>query len=210
MQDITELLKKKRKNNLILWVASKNKDKIIEIKRILSNFNIQIYSLLDIKKKINIIEDGVSLKENALKKAETLFKLKKWWVIGEDTGLEVEALDGRPGVYSSRYSGGGYKDNRIKLLKELKGIKNRRARFKTVIALISPDGKRYFFEGIVNGKIEKCERGKNGFGYDSIFIPDGSEKTFGEMEPHEKDFFSHRRKALEKLSQFIRGVAQMV
>ncbi len=195
---------------MVLWVATRNKDKIIEIKRILKDFNIDIYSLLDINEKIDIIEDGSSLRENALKKAEALFRLKKGWVIGEDTGLEVEALNGKPGIYSARYSGGDYKENRLKLLNEMKGMKNRNARFKTVIALISPDGKKYFFEGIVNGKIGECEKGNNGFGYDPIFIPEGSDKTFGEMTGEEKDRFSHRKKAFEKFVQFIRGVAQMV
>lgn len=195
---------------MVLWVATRNKDKIIEIKRILKDFNIEINSLLDINEKIDIIEDGSSLKENALKKAEALFRLKKGWVIGEDTGLEVEALGGKPGVYSARYSGGDYKENRIKLLNEMKGIKNRKARFRTIIVLISPEGEKYFFEGIVNGKIGECEKGDNGFGYDPIFIPEGSDKTFGEMTGEEKDNYSHRKKAFEKFIQFIRGVAQMV
>lgn len=195
---------------MILWVASKNRDKIEEIKRNLKNFNFEIYSLLDIKQKIDIIEDGKDLKENALKKAEELFKLKKGWVLGEDTGLEVEYLKGMPGVFSARYSSGDYKENRLKLLKEMEGIKNRKARFRTVIALISPEGKINFFEGIVNGRISEIERGDKGFGYDPIFVPEGSNKTFGEMEPEEKDIFSHRKKALEKFVEFIRGVAQLV
>uniref|UniRef100_A0A7C4UBA5 dITP/XTP pyrophosphatase n=1 Tax=candidate division WOR-3 bacterium TaxID=2052148 RepID=A0A7C4UBA5_UNCW3 len=193
-----------------IFVASKNKDKIEEIRRILKNYNIKITSLLDIDEKIDIIEDGKDLNENALKKAEAVYKLKKGWVIGEDTGLEVNALNGKPGVFSARYSGGGYRENRLKLLKELEGVKDRTARFRTVIALITPEGKRYFFEGIVEGRIGEGEKGENGFGYDPIFIPEGSEKTFGEMEPEEKDKFSHRRKALEKLAEFFRGVAQLV
>lgn len=176
----------------------------------MKNYNIKITSLLDIDEKIDIIEDGKDLNENALKKAEAVYKLKKGWVIGEDTGLEVNALNGKPGVFSARYSGGGYRENRLKLLKELEGVKDRTARFRTVIALITPEGKRYFFEGIVEGRIGEGEKGENGFGYDPIFIPEGSEKTFGEMEPEEKDKFSHRRKALEKLAEFFRGVAQLV
>ncbi len=149
---------------MTLWVASKNKDKIEEIKRILKNFDIKILSLLDIQEKVDIIEDGITLSENALKKAEAIYKIKKEWAMGEDTGLEVDVLYGKPGVFSARYSGGGYRENRLKLLKEMEGVKNRNARFRTVIALISPSGERYFFEGEVKGVITEEERGNKGVG----------------------------------------------
>ena len=122
----------------------------------------------------------------------------------DDTGLEVEALNGEPGVYSARYAGGEGHDsaaNMKKLLEKLKGIENRRARFRTVIALIR-DGQTFYFEGIVNGKITTQLHGEGGFGYDPIFIPEGYEQTFAELG-EVKNTISHRARAVEKLVKFL-------
>lgn len=193
-----------------LWVSTQNRDKLKEIRRIFreNGFKAELFSTLDLPKNINILENGKTLEHNATKKAKALFKYVKDWTIADDTGLEVYSLGMRPGVFSSRYSGGGYRENRHKLLRELEGKKDRRARFKTVVALISPEGKIDVFTGIVEGVILTEERGESGFGYDSIFMPSGFAKTFGEMGKVEKDLVSHRGRALRKLIEYLRGVAQ--
>ncbi len=194
-----------------LWVSTQNRDKLKEVKRIFREnaFKVELFSTLDLSKNINILEDRKTLKYNAIKKAKVLFDQVKDWTIADDTGLEVYSLQMRPGVLSSRYSGGGYRENRQKLLRELEGKKDRRARFKTVVALISPEGKIDTFEGVVEGVIVTEERGESGFGYDAIFMPSGFAKTFGEMGMVEKDLVSHRGRALRKLIEYLRGVAQL-
>jgi XTP/dITP diphosphohydrolase len=172
-----------------LFVASKNLGKIREIKKICRS-EIEILSPLDIR-------------DNSLKKALVYFRKTNICTIGEDSGLFVEALFGKPGVYSARYAGGDDASNREKLLTELKGRKNREAYFKTVITLVVNEHWIEFFEGEVRGKITEEELGGNGFGYDAIFLPDGYGKTFGEMEEKEKNSISHRRIALEKLFDYI-------
>ena len=193
-----------------VWVATANRDKLKEIKRILEDEieGIRVFSTLDLEEKIHILEDGKTLEENALKKARALFEKVREWTIADDTGLEVYALDMRPGVYSARYSGGGYRDNVEKLLEELRDKEDRRARFRTVFAVISPEGKEWLFEGICEGSIIKEPRGDGGFGYDPVFLPDGYTQTFAELNPGEKDRISHRGRALKKVVEFLRGVAQ--
>ena len=124
----------------------------------------------------------------------------------DDTGLEIEALDGRPGIFSARYAGEGcsYQDNVLKVLEEMKGITNRKACFKTVIALIL-DGKQYFFEGRVDGKILTEQRGIDGFGYDPIFRPLGFRQTFAEMSTLAKNTISHRGRAMQQLKDFLKN-----
>jgi XTP/dITP diphosphohydrolase len=185
-----------------LLVASKNRGKINEIKKIYKG-SIEVLSPIDIAVELDILEDGNSLRDNSLKKALAYFREVNICTIGEDTGLFVEALDGKPGIYSARYGGGGDKSNRKKLLLELKGISNRRAYFKTVIALVIREDFFRFFEGKVNGYITEEEIGNNGFGYDPIFVPEGYSETFGQMSADKKNSISHRNMALRKVLSYI-------
>jgi XTP/dITP diphosphohydrolase len=147
------------------------------------------------------------LEENASQKAWHIYNISKCNCFADDTGLEVDALNGRPGVYSARYAGESKdpKANIKKLIGELQGIENRKARFRTVVALII-DGKEYLFEGIVNGKIINEEHGTDGFGYDPVFMPDGYSSTFAEMNLDQKNLISHRAKAVGLLVDFLKKV----
>jgi len=151
-----------------------------------------------------IPETADTLQGNALQKAQYVFDHYHVNCFADDTGLEVEALDGCPGVYSARYAGEGcsYQDNVLKMLEEMRGETNRRACFKTVVALIL-DGKQYFFEGRVDGEILTEQRGKDGFGYDPIFKPLGFRQTFAEMSPLAKNMISHRARAMQQLKTFL-------
>jgi XTP/dITP diphosphohydrolase len=185
-----------------LLIASKNRGKVREIRKISKN-SIEVLSPLDIGLDFDILEDGKTLRENSLKKALEYFRKTGICTIGEDTGLFVEALDGKPGVYSARYGGGGDESNRKKMLSELKGKKNRNAYFETAIALVMDENWHEFFEGKVYGTITEKEIGDKGFGYDPIFLPEGSNKTFAEMTSEEKNGISHRKIALQKVLVFI-------
>ncbi len=185
-----------------LLVASKNWGKVREIKEI-NKGSIEILSPLDIGFGLDILEDGLTLHDNSYKKAITYFRKTNICTIGEDTGLFVEALDGKPGVYSARYGNGGDKGNREKLLLELKEKNNRKAYFKTVISLVINEEWFEFFEGKVDGEIAEKEVGNSGFGYDPIFLPKGYKKTFAQMSEEEKNSISHRKKALEKVLDYI-------
>lgn len=184
-------------------LASSNAHKVDEIKAILSA-DAEILSLEDIGCDDDIPETGDTFEENAHLKSDYIFERYGGNVLADDSGLEVEALHGEPGVYSARYSGSRDMERNIDLLLERLGDNpNRRARFRTVIALIM-DGKRYTFEGTVNGIItDGSRRGTAGFGYDPIFIPEGYEQTFAEMLPEEKNRISHRARALTGLSEFL-------
>ena len=154
---------------------------------------------------IDIPEPHDTIEANASEKSRTIFQLTKQNCFGEDTGLEVEALNGEPGVKSARYAGDekNFEANIDKLLAKLNGIDNRNAQFKTVISLMW-NGKEYLFEGITAGKIINERKGNNGFGYDAVFVPESSKKSFGEMELSEKNKYSHRRKATDKLIEFLK------
>lgn len=154
----------------------------------------------------DIPETADTLKGNALQKAQYVADHYGRNCFADDTGLEVLALDGRPGVYSARYAGEGcsYQDNVLKLLDEMQGVTNRRACFKTVIALIL-NGKTYFFEGRVDGIILPEQRGTDGFGYDPVFLPDGYDQTFAEMSPATKNSISHRGRAIQQLAAFLKN-----
>jgi len=187
-------------------LSSGNKHKIIEIKDILKNMNFEVVSKDDLGyKDFDVVEDGSTLEENAFKKAEELHKLVNGIVIADDTGLFVDKLNGEPGVYSARYAGEtvSYKDNNNLLLKNMSKIpaEERTANFKTVIAVIFEDGSKVMAEGVCNGKIAFEERGENGFGYDPLFIVDGTDKTFAEMTDEEKNKISHRANALLNLKK---------
>jgi XTP/dITP diphosphohydrolase len=183
--------------------ASNNVNKIREIKSILSD-NFTLLSLGDISMNEDIPENEPDLEGNALAKARYVFSATGRNVFADDTGLEVEALNGLPGVHSARFAGEN-KDssaNIEKILSLLGSSENRRARFRTVIALIF-ENKEYLFEGVVNGIIINEKKGNEGFGYDPIFIPEGNRLTFAEMDSGEKNKISHRARAFEKLIMFL-------
>lgn len=154
----------------------------------------------------DIPETADTLKGNALQKAQYVADHYGRNCFADDTGLEVLALDGRPGVYSARYAGEGcsYQDNVLKLLGEMQGAADRRACFKTVVALIL-NGETYFFEGRVDGIILPEQRGTDGFGYDPVFLPDGYDQTFAEMSPATKNSISHRGRAIQQLAAFLKN-----
>ena len=183
--------------------ATNNQNKVEEVRAVLgSRFN--IITLKEAGIDIDIPEPHDTLEANASEKSKTIFEITKQNCFSEDTGLEVEALNGEPGVKSARYAGEerSFDDNIEKLLTKLTSSDNKTARFRTVISLIL-DGKEYFFEGICTGKIITERKGNNGFGYDAVFVPDGSDKTFAEMDMAGKNKFSHRKKAIEKLIIFL-------
>ena len=191
-----------KKDTLIF--ATNNQHKVEEILSVTGDqFNIT--TLKDAGINIDIPEPHDTIAANASEKSKTIFQLTKQNCFGEDTGLEVEALNGEPGVKSARYAGDekSFDANIDKLLFNLKGKENRNAQFKTVMSIIW-NGKEYLFEGITKGSIIYERRGKHGFGYDPVFVPQGSSKTFGEMELAEKNLFSHRRKAMDQLIEFLK------
>lgn len=193
-----------------LIFATNNEHKLREIKSILEA-DYAISGLRDYGFAEEIPEDHLTLEENALQKAEFVWNKVGLSCFADDTGLEIDALNGEPGVFSARYSRVGvpvYPEMEVvagnihKVLEKMKDIDNRRARFRTVIALIL-DGRNYFFEGVVNGSITLETRGEDGFGYDPLFVPDGSRLTFAEMDLAEKNRISHRAKAVEELVNFL-------
>jgi XTP/dITP diphosphohydrolase len=185
-----------------LIFATNNQHKVDEIRAVLAGkWEIQTLKEAGIEK--DIPEPHDSLEANALEKSRTIFEMTGKNCFSEDTGLEVEALEGEPGVRSARYAGTrSFEDNVRKLLDRMKGQTNRKARFRTVISLIL-DGREYQFEGICNGIIIDQHKGDAGFGYDPVFVPDGDTRTFAEMNMAEKNLFSHRKKAMEKLISFL-------
>jgi XTP/dITP diphosphohydrolase len=189
-----------------LIFASHNDHKISELKAILpSGFTLK--GLPEMNFTDEIPETGLTLVENALIKARTIFHLFGLNTISDDTGLEIEALDGAPGVWSARFAGeeNNSQKNMNKVLTLLNDKVNRKAQFKTVIALIM-DGNEYLFEGVVKGSILKTPRGKGGFGYDPVFEPEGYDCSFAEMAPSEKNNISHRGRAVERLLNFFKSV----
>ncbi|MBT8221758.1 MAG: non-canonical purine NTP diphosphatase [Eudoraea sp.] len=190
-----------------LVFATHNAGKLLEVQRLLPK-SIKLLSLEDIACHKEIPETGDTLEENALVKAQYVTSHYGYDCFADDTGLLVDALNGAPGVLSARYSGPEKdpKANMAKLLKEMKGEQNRKARFKTVIALII-QGKPNFFTGIAEGTITEEKRGNQGFGYDPIFLPLGAQQTFAEMSLSEKNQISHRAKALEKLTKYLNQLA---
>ena len=189
-------------NNQLVF-ATNNRHKLEEVSAMLANKH-QILSLKDIQCNEDIPETGTTLEENALIKAQYVYQHYNMNCFADDTGLEVEALNGAPGVYSARYAGEGHDSvaNMKKLLSELEGKENRKARFRTVIALII-DGKVYQFEGIVNGHITTSKHGTEGFGYDPVFVPEGYEQTFAELGNGIKNQISHRARAVKALVEFL-------
>ena len=191
-----------------LVFASNNKNKIQEIQALVPN-TIQIVSLEEIGCTEDIPETADTIEGNAILKANYVTEKYGYDCFADDTGLEVEALNGAPGVYSARYAGEqkDANDNMDKLLSELKDESNRKANFKTVIAL-NLNGKQNLFTGIINGKIIEEKIGTNGFGYDPIFVADGYEKTFAELTMEEKSTISHRGIAVKELILFLQKLSQ--
>src|SRR5690242_19812803 len=190
--------------NTIIF-ATNNDNKVSEVRSILDG-KFRIFSLKEAGIDIDIPEPYETLEENAREKAIVIHRLTNENCFAEDTGLEVDSLNGEPGVKSARYAGEGrsFEKNIDKLLDKLAGSKNRDAQFRTIICLICK-GKEKIFEGICKGTIIAERRGNSGFGYDPVFVPDGSSKTFAEMTMAEKNAFSHRNKAVEKLTNYLKN-----
>lgn len=186
-----------------LVFATNNKHKIREISALLSD-DFRILGLTDLNITEDIPEEADTLEENAMFKARFVHERTGMNVFADDTGLEVSALGGAPGVYSARYAGEAksFDDNIDKLLREMESASERSARFRTVIALIL-DGKEYLFEGIVEGEIIRERRGTGGFGYDPVFIATGYDMTFAEIPLEEKNRISHRARAMKQLLAFL-------
>lgn len=188
-------------------LASRNKDKIEELRLALKDFEVDLKSSYDFPELEEVIEDRKTLEGNALKKARYTFQVTGIPSVSDDTGLEVDALDGRPGVYSARYSGENatYQQNTEKLLRELAGVKmeDRGAQFRTVVAFVSKNESRTF-EGACRGKILNAPRGGGGFGYDPVFQPEGFDQTFAELDQKVKNEISHRGKAVEKFISWLK------
>ena len=194
-------------------VASGNKHKIQEIKDILKDMHFDVLSKDDVGlKDFEVIEDGDTLEENAIKKAAEISKKVDGIIIADDTGLFVEKLNGEPGVYSSRYAGENvtYEDNNKKLLKELRDVpmNERNAKFKTVMVIVLEDKSIRTVEGECKGKIAFESRGNGGFGYDPLFIVDGYNKTFAELGEEIKNNISHRANALKNLRNELDRIAK--
>jgi XTP/dITP diphosphohydrolase len=188
-----------------LVFASANENKVLEVEHKLGG-DIQLKSLRAIGCNEDIPETGLTLEENARMKARYVWDHYKVDCFADDTGLEVDALDGAPGVYSARYAGPqrSSDDNMELLLANLNGMANRSAQFKTVICLIR-GGEEFLFEGVVRGEIIEQRQGSDGFGYDPIFRPEGATETFAEMTMDAKNTISHRARAIAKLSQFLKN-----
>lgn len=185
-----------------LILASNNAHKVEEIKSILTDYT--ILTLNDINYYDEIVEDGDTFEENALIKARTIAKFSKKDAIADDSGLSIDLLDGRPGVYSARYSKEKTDQKNIeKVLTELDG-RTSKAKFVSVIALVTRDGKEYTFRGECEGEIILEQRGEGGFGYDPIFYVPSLGKTFAEITQEEKNTVSHRKKSLDKFAEFLK------
>jgi XTP/dITP diphosphohydrolase len=189
-------------NNQLVF-ATQNANKTIEVREILAH-KYQVLNLTDIGCDVDIPETGDTFAENATLKSTYVVQNYQIDCFADDSGLEVEALNNEPGIYSARYSGErGDRQNMMFLLQKMEGISNRNARFKTVISLVHK-GVNHLFEGVINGKIRLAPTGENGFGYDPIFEPDGYTQTFAEMDLALKNKISHRALAMKKLIEFLK------
>lgn len=192
-------------------LATRNRKKIEEIRRIAANLPIMVLSLDDLPDCPDVVEDQDTFEGNASKKALEISRCTGRPALSDDSGLAVDVLGGAPGVYSARYApdavNGNDPKNYLKLLKDLASTpeEKRNARFVCCIALAFPDGEVRTFFGYAEGRIGREAKGKQGFGYDPVFVPAGHDRTFAEMEPKEKDALSHRGKAIDKLAEFLRN-----
>ncbi len=196
------LANRKMKNKLVF--ATNNKHKLEEVSHILKD-KIELLSLKDINCDVDIPETATTLEGNAVLKAQYIHENYGLNCFADDTGLEIEALNNEPGVYSARYAGSdkSSEENMLKVLKNLEGIENRKAQFRTAVSLII-NNEQYLFEGIIKGTIIKEKRGISGFGYDPIFVPEGYDKTFAELGNEIKNKISHRALAINKLCNFLK------
>jgi len=185
-------------------LATHNQHKTDEIRKMLAPYDIELQSLSDIGYHEEIIEDGDTMKANAKIKTDTIRSQGHTYIMSDDSGLEVDALDGAPGIYSARYAGthGDHEANMSKLLQALDGESKRGAQFRTVLSVWAGDNHHYF-EGIVRGTIALERMGKGGFGYDPIFIPEGYKKSFGVLSADLKNQMSHRANAIKAFIQFL-------
>lgn len=183
--------------------ASNNQHKLREVREICGNM-IEVKSLADVSLESDIPETQETIEGNARQKARFIYEKTGMDCFADDTGLEIEALNGRPGVYSARYAGEGcsFADNVNKVLDELQGVENRRACFRCAICLIYK-GNEYIFEGRIDGEITTSSSGADGFGYDPVFRPEGQTRTFAEMPPYLKNGLSHRGRAVQKMLKFL-------
>ena len=182
-----------------LIIASNNKHKIKEIKEILGAKFEQIVSLREAGIDHETVEDGKTFAENAYKKAREIAEISGAASLADDSGICVDALDGAPGIYSARFSGGDDEDNNKLLLEKLSGKSNRGAHYTCAMALVYPDGREISAEGYMYGEITDTPRGERGFGYDPLFIPTGESRTVAEMTDEEKNAISHRANALKAI-----------
>ncbi len=197
-----------------LWIATNNKDKFKEIRELLKEIKVEVHGAFELPAYTSPRESGMTFKENARIKAFSLKAMKPdAWILADDSGLEVQVLDGLPGVHSARYAGPTARDveNTAKLLKQIvlrSSGDNRAARFICVLCLISPTGEELYFEGELKGSISKDMRGKTGFGYDCVFVPEGETKTIAELGLAVKNRLSHRAQALKKAREHLKTISQ--
>lgn len=189
-------------NEIVL--ASRNPNKIEELRELLSLPDLRVLSTADFPELEEVDEDALTLEGNALKKAHYVAMVTGLPSLADDTGLEVAALNGAPGVYSARYAGeqASYDDNVEKLLSEMEDIEQRNAQFRTAVAFVDAD-KHWIFEGVCTGQISRYRKGVKGFGYDPIFMPDGFEQSFAEMGSEQKNNISHRGLAMKEVVAFL-------
>lgn len=192
-----------------IWIATTNQGKLREIEKFLKPLNFEVHDLKEIPAYVPPEENGKTFEANARIKAKSLAAVKNnVWILADDSGLEVDGIGGLPGVHTARYAGPNASDaeNNAKLLKmvELRTHTNRKARFKSVIVVVSPQKEESVFDGSLEGQIATKLTGTQGFGYDPLFIPDGSTKSLGEFDLAEKNKLSHRAKALEKFAEYLK------
>lgn len=198
---------------MIIVLATTNKKKVEEIQRMFAGYNIRFMTLNSFPGCPEVVEDGKTFRANAVKKALAVAKFTGYPAVADDSGLEVTALDGAPGVFSARYAGNKAKDsdNVKKLLREMRFFaenSSREARFVCCLAFSTPEGQHRTFTGYVRGIIGKKQKGVNGFGYDPVFYPEGHNKTFAEMTEQEKDRLSHRGRAMKKLYGYLKDLSK--
>ena len=193
-----------------IMIATKNAGKVKEFEHIFSQFNVKVKSLLDFSNAIDVVEDGKTFEENALKKAREISQQYQLMVLADDSGLEIDALNGRPGVYSARYAGNQRDDlaNLNKVLSEMKDVEEskRTARFVCALAIVTPDGDEFVVRGECEGKISFEAQGKEGFGYDPIFYIPRLNKTMAQIPKSQKNVLSHRANAFVKLEKILPGL----